>query len=299
MSRSLQPVEAMRPYAWVENSQQFKFFQIDLNEDLQELIGLIARERYKKIYNFAAQSMVGQSWDMPEDWIRTNVLSFNILINRLANFDFLERYVHVTTPEVYGNTQGFIKEDAVFNPSTPYAVSRAAADMTVNCFHNHKGFPFCGTRASNVYGPGQQLYRVIPKAVYSILSGQKMTLDGGGVSQRNFIHINDVSSATLKIMEHGKDGEYYHISGLEVISIKQLVEKICFIMGVSFEDHVVLGEERIGKDKFYKLDSKKIINKLGWRDEVDLDDGLVSVIDWAHKYWDRLKNSQPFYVHKR
>ena len=123
VSRSPQPTKAMCPYSWGANSKQFKFCQFDLNDDISDLIELIKREKIGRIYNFAAQSMVGQSWDMPEDWMRTNVLSFNILLNRLLNVDCRERYLHITTPEVYGNTQGFVNEDSKFNPSTPYAVS--------------------------------------------------------------------------------------------------------------------------------------------------------------------------------
>ena len=299
VSRSPQPVEAMCPYLWGKNPNQFKFYQIDLNEGLIDLLSLIKREKLGRIYNFAAQSMVGQSWDIPEDWMRTNVLSFNMLLNGLLNVDFLERYVHVTTPEVYGNTQGFVTEGAEFSPSTPYAVSRAAADMSINCFNKFKGFPFCGTRASNVYGPGQQLYRIIPKVIHSILSGQKMTLDGGGVSQRNFIHMLDVSKATEKIMMDGKDGEYYHISGKEMISIRSLVEKICDLMKANFYDHVELGAERTGKDGFYMLDSQKLKKELGWSDEISLEEGLNTVVDWMHHHWDSLKTAQTIYEHKK
>src|SRR5207245_8557556 len=114
---------------------------------------------------------------------------------RLRAFNFLKKYVHITTPEVYGSTVGFIDESAPFNPSTPYAVSRAAGDMSLKTYHANYGFPVVYTRAANVFGPGQQLYRIVPRTILSIKLGRKLQLDGGGSSQRSFIHISDVSDA--------------------------------------------------------------------------------------------------------
>ena len=143
--------------------------------------------------------MVGQSWERPEDWFRTNAVSTVILHNRLRQeCDFLTRYVHITTPEVYGSTNGWIKEDTPYNPSTPYAVSRAAGDMSLKTFVDAYGFPAVSTRAANVYGPGQQLYRIIPRTILFIRLQKKLQLHGGGFFERSFIHINDVSDATRK-----------------------------------------------------------------------------------------------------
>ncbi len=120
-----------------------------------------------------------------------------------ATIDCLERYVHVTTPEVYGSTDGWVREDAPFNPSTPYAVSRAAGDMSLRTYFANYRFPVVFTRAANVYGPGQQLYRIIPRTILAAMGGQKLRLDGGGKSVRVFIHMRDVSDATLKIALSG------------------------------------------------------------------------------------------------
>ena len=171
--------------------------------------------------------MVAESWLNPEHWYMTNTLSTIKLHDQLRKLDFLEKYVHISTPEVYGNCSGFISENTPFNPSTPYATSRAATDMSLRNFFNAYKFPVVTTRAANVYGPGQQLYRIIPKTIISILMGGKIQLHGGGYSTRSFVHIDDVSDATWKIMLRGKNGEDYHISTDVVISIRDLVEKIC------------------------------------------------------------------------
>ena len=130
----------------------------------------------------------------------------------VANMKNLKKYVQITTPEVYGSTANWINENAEFNPSTPYAVSRAASDMSLKAYINSFDFPAVFTRAANVYGPGQQLYRIIPRTIYSLKFGEKLQLHGGGKSERSFIHINDVCRATMQIMLNAKIGETYHIS---------------------------------------------------------------------------------------
>lgn len=216
-SRSPELDEVYLPYRWGSPSGNFRFEQIDLNHDLDELIALINKERFSTIVNFAAQSMVGQSWDHPEDWMTTNVVSGAKLAEKLRHLDFLDKYVHVTTPEVYGSTDGWIKEDTPFNPSTPYAVSRAAGDMTFKIYHEAFDLPIVSTRAANVYGQGQRLYRIIPRTILSILTDKKLQLHGGGVSTRSFIHMDDVSPATWAIAQEGTIGETYHISTPRIV----------------------------------------------------------------------------------
>src|SRR6185437_1581353 len=158
-SRSLRPHEAFLTYKWTRRPGAVRFERIDLNCDLDHLATLLKRERITHVVNFAAQSMVAESWAHPEHWMMTNVVSGVRLHDLLRRHDGLQRYVHVTTPEVYGSTEGWVQEDAPFNPSTPYAVSRAAADMSLKTYFANYQFPVVFTRAANVYGPGQQLYR--------------------------------------------------------------------------------------------------------------------------------------------
>ena len=206
--------------------------------------------------------------------------------------------MHISTPEVYGSCEGYIKESNSYYPSTPYAVSRAAADMSLQTFFNSYKFPVVFTRAANVYGPGQQLYRIIPRTILFIKLGKKIQLHGGGVSERSFIHMRDVSDATLRIMKEGSSGETFHIATNDSITIRSLVELICDLMGVRFEDYVDVAEERLGKDSAYLLDSSKVRNILDWKDQVSLKDGILSVLQWIEKNLDVLKQ-QPFdYIHK-
>lgn len=297
LSRSAEPHAAFLPYKWHAHDK-FAFHQLDLNRDLPAMLDLIAAERAPWVVNFAAQSMVGESWANPADWFMTNAVSTVKLHDGLRKFDFLKRYVHVTTPEVYGNCSGFVDEDFPFNPSTPYAVSRAAGDMSLRTFHATYGFPVVSTRAANVYGPSQQLYRIIPRTILFILLGRKLQLHGGGVSTRSFIHIRDVADATWRIMREGRSGETYHISTDEVISIRALVERICEKLGVDFADHVEVVGERLGKDSAYHLSSAKLRSELGWRDSIGLDQGLHECIAWVKGNFDVLKDQPYDYQHK-
>jgi len=296
-SRSEELMDAFLPYKWHDHAN-FTFYPLDLNKHLTEITTLIQDVKPAYVVNFAAQSMVAESWLNPGDWFMTNVVSTIKFHDELRRYDFLKRYVHVSTPEVYGSCTGFVDEDYPFNPSTPYAVSRAAADLSLRTFRAAYNFPVVTTRAANVYGPGQQLYRIIPRTILYILLGRKLQLHGGGVSTRSFIHMQDVSDATWKIMQKGQDGNTYHISTNEVISIRELVERICFKLGVKFEDHVEFVGERAGKDAAYHLDSTKLRTELGWQDRINLDQGLDECIAWVKSNFEALKVQPLDYQHK-
>lgn len=297
-SRSPEAATPLLPYKWHKRPGAIRFQRIDINHDLDALRVLLKQERFSHIVNFAAQSMVGQSWDHPDDWMMTNVVSTVRLHVLLRNVDFLERYVHITTPEVYGSTDGWVREETPFNPSTPYAVSRAAGDMSLKTFVDTYDLPAVSTRAANVYGPGQQLYRVIPRTVLAALTGQKLRLDGGGLSQRAFIHMSDVSDATLKIALEGRKGQTYHISGNHVIAIRELVEMILRKLGKKFEACVEIGPERPGKDAAYMLDSSKLRRELSWHDKITLEQGVDEVIAWARRFEKDLPTLPASYIHK-
>lgn len=297
-SRSGEPHEALLPYKWQQRRGSVRFQIVDINKDLDALDDLLRRARPTHVVNFAAQSMVGESWANPDHWMMTNIVSTVRLHERLRKLDFLERYVHVTTPEVYGSTEGWVKEDQAFNPSTPYAVSRAAADLSLRTYFAQYGFPVVYTRAANVYGPGQQLYRIIPRTIVAAMGGQKLRLDGGGKSTRVFIHMRDVSDATLKVALYGRLGECYHISGTELISIRNLVELILGRLGKDFDACVELGPERPGKDAAYMLDSNKLRTELGWSDKVPLVEGIDGTIEWANRFRDAIPKLPIRYEHK-
>jgi dTDP-glucose 4,6-dehydratase len=298
VSRSPEAHRAFLPYRWGGRDAGFRFLQCDLNHDLDLLMSCVHDQKPGYIVNFAAQSMVGESWKNPDHWYMTNVVSAVRLHERLRHCDFLQKYVHVTTPEVYGSTDGFIREDTAFNPSTPYAVSRAAGDMSLRTYFDAYRFPVVFTRAANVYGPGQQLYRIIPRTILFVLLGRKLQLHGGGQSRRSFIHMDDVSEATWRIAKEAPAGQTFHISTNEIVTIRQLVEMICHKLGVRFEDSVEIVGERMGKDAAYMLDSGKLRETLGWKDHVGLAHGIEQCVAWVKRHFEDLKQLPFDYQHK-
>jgi dTDP-glucose 4,6-dehydratase len=298
-SRSKEPNKVFLPYKNSKHINNFKFIKFDINKNVSLLKKLIIKKKITHIVNFSAQSMVGQSWENPTHWYNTNVLGTINFLNQIKKLKNIVKYVHVSTPEVYGTTQKNLKESRSYFPSTPYAISRAACDMHLySLFKNYK-FPVIFTRAANVYGPGQQLFRIVPKAILSLRLNRKLHLDGGGKSKRSFIYITDVCKATYKLCKKSTNGEVYHISTSKLISIKDLVEMIFKLKKISPKNLVKISSDRIGKDSLYSLSSKKIKSELNWKPEINLKDGLLKTLEWAEKNISILKNQSDIYIHKK
>jgi dTDP-glucose 4,6-dehydratase len=300
-SRSAEAPAVFLPYRWkhrLGDLGRYRFEQLDLNQDTDRLAAVIQDFRPDYVVNFAAQSMVAESWLHPEHWYQTNVVANVRLHEKLRKFSFLKKYVHVSTPEVYGSCNGNVTESAPYNPSTPYATSRAACDLHLATFFKNYHFPVALTRAANVYGPGQQLYRIIPRTILFIKLGRKLQLHGGGRSVRSFIHIRDVADGTLRVARQSPAGEVYHFSTSLCLSIRELVELICRKLGVNLGDAVEVVGERPGKDAAYLLDSSKARQTLMWTDTISLDRGIEETISWISDNLEELKK-QPFdYLHK-
>lgn len=300
VSRSPEVHPVFRAYAWdgATSKGSFAFHQLDLNGDLPAILDLVHAFQPDYVVNFAAQSMVAESWQNPDHWMQTNVMANVRLHEGLRRCAFLRKYLHVSTPEVYGNCEGLIAERTAYDPSTPYAVSRAAADLSLMTYFRTHGFPVVFTRAANVYGPGQQLYRIIPRTILYFLTGRRLQLHGGGVSVRSFIHIRDVAEGTLRALRHGKPGEIFHLSTPENITVRALVERIAGLMGVSFAEGVDVAPERPGKDSAYLLDSRKAKEALGWEATIPLGQGLQETLDWVVANRDEILQQPLDYVHK-
>lgn len=299
VSRSKEKKFIFLPYFKNKNKKKLKFFQVDLNHDVSKLLKIIKKFKPKFIINYAAQSMVAESWEKPLHWYQTNVISHVNLIESIKKLKFIKKYINFTTPEVYGSQNFWQSENFSFNPSTPYAISRAATDYhLLSLFRNFK-FPVIFVRTANIYGPGQQLYRVIPKAILHCLLNKKIILHGGGIAKRSFVYMDDVSDALYKILIRGKLGETYHISGKKLISIKNLIIVIKKICKKDSNNNIKISKDRIGKDLFYKLSSEKIRKTLGWRDEIELDKGIKNTVDWIIKNFKFIKKQNCKYVHKK
>ncbi|MBH69444.1 MAG: dTDP-glucose 4,6-dehydratase [Rhodospirillaceae bacterium] len=300
ISRSSEYDEVFLPYKWKPDYSDkfYRFIQIDLNKDRARLASLIRDFKPNYVVNFAAQSMVGESWDNPCHWYQTNVISNINLHNILLKCKSLAKYIHISTPEVYGNCSGVITENTIYSPSTPYATSRACCDMHLLNYFNTHNFPVVYTRAANVYGPGQQLYRIIPRTILNILLGKKLSLHGGGKSIRSFIYLEDVAEATWQIMLNGTPPSIYHLSTNEYISIKDLVLKICTYLECDFDSLVNITEDRPGKDAAYTLSSDKLRKDFDWSEKFSLEKGIQLTVEWVKNNLDKLEALPLNYIHK-
>ena len=297
MSRSEENSPLFLPYKQ-RKTKHFNFHQIDLNRDLDKLEQILDQFQPEYIVNFAAQSEVAPSWSYPHHWFQTNAVSLTMLANILKDKLYLKRYVHISSPEVYGSCEGFITEEAPVNPTTPYAASKAAGDLSLFTFVKNFRLPLVMIRATNVYGPHQQLFKIIPRAIIYMKQKKKIPLHGGGHAVKSYIHVRDISRGELLAMENGRVGEIYHLSPDQGVSVREVVETIAVKMGIAFEDAVDVVEERLGQDKAYTIDSTKARQELKWQPRISLVEGLEQTISWVEDSYPEIEKQPLEYIHK-
>ena len=287
-------------WEWINKYQKenLNWYELNLNKNSEEISKLIKEINPSHIIDFMGQGMVAPSWENPKLWYSTNISEKTFILETIRNLESLEKYVRASTPEVYGSNSLFINEKHSFNPSTPYAVSHAAIDSHIRCLGKQYNFPYSIGRFSNFYGEGQQLYRVIPRAILSCLTGKKFILDGKGASKRFFIHSNDIVSSVKLLLFNSSNFSEYNFSGNEEISISDLIYLICQITNVNFKDIVEFGPERAGKDMFYRLDCKKALSELMWKPKVNLREGIEITVEWIVRNLDKLSKENWNYIHK-
>jgi len=298
ISRSPEKSELFLPYR-SRKCPNFKFHQMDLNNNMRNIIKLIDEFKPDYIVNFAAQSEVGPSWADPGQWFRTNAVAITELAHALKDRKFLKKYVHISSPEVYGTCVGIVKEDARLNPSTPYAASKAAGDMSLFTFYKNFNLPLIMIRSTNVYGAHQQLFKIIPRSVIYLKLGKTIELHGGGNAVKSYIHIRDISKGELLAMENGRIGEIYHLSPDKGIAVKDVVRIICDKMGVDYAKATKVVAERLGQDAAYVIDSGKVRKEFGWKPIISIEEGLRGVVDWVEANWEQIKKEPLEYVHKK
>lgn len=298
LSRSKELNKIFLSYSSNKKKKNFKFVKLDINKNPNYFLKIIKKYNFKYIVNFIAQGMVAESWSNPSHWYKTNVTSQIEIIEMIRKHSDLKKYIHFSTPEVYGSTSNWKKETNNFLPSTPYAISRSATDLHLIAINKNFNFPCIITRAANVYGKHQQLYRVIPRSAIFPLLNKKITVDGNGNSSRSFIHIHDVCEALNLIINKGSVGSTYHISTNNLISIRQLINKVIIKLSLKPHQFMKFSKERIGKDKYYKLSSKKL-RALGWRDKIKLKEGIDETVEWVIKNKKIFKSKDLYYKHKK
>lgn len=281
-----------------EDQDRFYFYSLGSNFDTKEIIKIFEKHSVSEVVNFSSQSMVAQSWKSPWDWYETNIVWLSKIASALVDYGGLSRFVHFTTPEVYGSTIGWQAETQQFKPSTPYALSRMAGDLHLELEYAKSGFPVIFTRAANVYGPYQSRYRVIPKALLMASLKKVFALEGGGRSVRSFIYMEDVAKALISILDRGVIGDTYHISTNNSHSIHEVVEMCYREFDLDPSKFIEIREDRLGKDQAYLLDSQKLRQKLSWNEKIDLAEGIKLTKRWVDRELSEILKEPEHYLHK-
>ena len=274
------------------------WFDVNINDEVEKIVQIIKDINPSHIVDFMGQGMVAQSWNEPSLWYSTNIEKKAYVLEEIRKLKNFEKYVRASTPEVFGSNFKKVDVNQFFNPSTPYAVSHSAIDFHIRCIGENFNFPYAIGRFSNFYGEGQQLYRLIPKAFLSFLSGKKFILDGDGTSIRSFIYSDDFVAGINKLLFDAAPKTEYNFSGSEEISIIDLVKVICKQTNVNFDEEVEFGPDRKGKDLVYRLDTTKSKKELGWEPEISLSQGTNKVHEWISRNFDYLSKESWEYVHK-
>ncbi len=297
ISRSREKNLILRPYAKNKYLKNFNFIKIDLNKSNKKDLKKIILFNPEIIFNFSAQGMVAESWNNPDHWFQTNIVAQSKFLKFVQKNLNIKKYIQFTTPEVYGSTNKKIKESFNFNPSTPYANSRACFDNHLLSLYKNYNFPVIFTRTANVFGPFQDLYRIIPVTIMRILQKKNIIIHGKGSSERSFILMEDVCIALEKIMNSSNIGQTYHISTNKFISIKKLCLKIKKIF--NSKNKLIYTKDRVGKDKAYKLSSNKLRKNFKWKEINNFDYNLRFTCNWYLNNFNKLNKLKLNYEHKK
>lgn len=296
VSRSPEYHSIFLPYKH-RRSPNFVFHQIDLAKGFDALSKLLDKEEPSVVVNVAALSEVALSNERPVEYFETNTVGIVRVCNFLRTRPYLERYIHISSAEILGSCARPATEETLFNPSTPYAVSKAATDQYLNTLIMNFAFPAALIRSTNVYGRHQQLFKIIPRTVIYIKQGKTIELHGGGTSMKSFIHVRDVVRGVMLAIERGHSGTY-HFTVPSDQTVADVVRLVCSEMGRDFEQVTRMVGERLGQDARYWLDCSKAERELGWRAQIPFAQGIREVIDWIESNWDAVMRESHVYVHK-
>jgi dTDP-glucose 4,6-dehydratase len=296
LSRSPEYKPFFLPYTRQDLSR-FTFYQIDLVRRFDDLTQLLDTIRPAVVINVAALSEVALSHERPVEYFEINTLFVVRLCHYLRSAGYLRHYLHISSAEIFGSCETPVDETALFHPSTPYAVSKAAADLYLDTLLRHFDFPAALVRSTNVYGRHQQLFKIIPRTVIYLKSGRPIELHGGGQAMKSFIHIRDVVDGLLRILDRSAAGAF-HFSVPSDQTVADVVRLVCTLMGHDFDQATRMAGERLGQDARYWLDCSRARRELDWAPTVPFERGVREVIEWIERYWDEIQHEPLVYKHK-
>lgn len=269
-----------------EKHPHYKFIKGDIQD--KELVDEIFKNNnIKHVINFAAESHVDRSILSSEIFYQTNVLGTHVLLEVSRKFD-IERFIQVSTDEVYGSLgeEGVFTETTPLSPNSPYAASKASADLMAMAFQHTYDLPVIVTRCTNNYGPFQFPEKFIPLMIINALNEKKLPVYGDGLNVRDWIYVLDHCKAIEVIWEKGDIAEVYNIGAEQEMKNIDIVKILLNHLNKS-EDLIEFVKDRPGHDRRYAIDAWKIKSKLGWKPEYSFEEALTYTIDWylSNKAW--------------
>jgi dTDP-glucose 4,6-dehydratase len=270
-----------------KNYKNFEFVHGDIcDQDTveQALKGIDA------VVNFAAESHVDRSINDASQFVHTNVLGVQVILEKIRKTKRDVRFLQVSTDEVYGSiSSGSWDEDCPLLPNSPYSASKASGELIARSYFRTHGLDVVTTRSSNNYGPFHFPEKLIPLFITNLIEGKKVPIYGTGENVRDWLHVEDHCRGLYEVLIKGRPGEIYNIGGGEELTNKQITLKILNQMGFD-ENYIEYVPDRLGHDLRYSVDSQKIQNELGFRPLIDFDLGLGLTINWfiENENWWRL-----------
>jgi len=262
----------------IENNENYEFVNGNITNKrlMEELIS-----KCDAVVNFAAESFVDRSINDANPFLVSNIRGTFTILDIITKQK--KRMIQISTDEVFGSLpKGSADEQTKFNPSSPYAATKAAAELLINSFSITHDSDVVITRCTNNYGPRQFPEKLIPKTIILAKQERNIPIYGNGKNLRDWIFVDEHCDAVYEILINGKAGQAYNISANNEISNVQIVHKILEIMGKS-NDLIEFVEDRPGHDQRYSLNSSKIKNEFGWSTKINFEDGIRKTIEWYEK----------------
>ena len=278
-----------------KSSKNYKFFKCKIGD--KKFNKILSKYKPSCIFNLAAETHVDRSIDNPANFINSNIVDVFKLLESFKNFIKKHKckLIHISTDEVYGDIlNGRSTENFPYNPSSPYAASKAASDHLVRSYVRTYKIPAIVTNCSNNYGPKQHPEKLIPKLIYNILNNKPLPIYGKGTNSREWIYVKDHCEALIKIFLKGKIGEFYNIGSNKNLNNLQVCSKLINVskrlIKVGNNVKINFVKDRPGHDIRYALNSNKIKKKLGWKPKINFSEGIKLTFEWYTKNKTYYKN---------
>jgi dTDP-glucose 4,6-dehydratase len=278
--------------AKAETFPGYRFVEGDICDS--ELVASLISE-VDAVINFAAESHVDRSISGSTDFVQTNIVGVQILLDAIKNSGRKIRFLQVSTDEVYGSIKvGSWTEESPLLPNSPYSASKAGGELLARAYQRTHGLDVLITRCSNNYGPNHFPEKLIPLFITNLIAGKKVPVYGDGKNVRDWLHVDDHCQGIFKALQNGNAGEVYNIGGGQELSNLEITDLILKSMGAN-SSSIEYVEDRKGHDFRYSVNCEKAKNELGYEPKIEFSAGLSQTIDWYknnEKWWRPLTKAQ-------